>query len=105
MAPVAAGLHSGKVKTDLLRLLQELALRNINELHLEAGFGLNGSFLQAGLVDEIVQYIAPRFLGPGQGLFRLPELDTLPAYVSWAIQSFEQIGQDLRITWVQNNQE
>ncbi|MBU0783953.1 MAG: bifunctional diaminohydroxyphosphoribosylaminopyrimidine deaminase/5-amino-6-(5-phosphoribosylamino)uracil reductase RibD [Gammaproteobacteria bacterium] len=105
VAPIAAGLHAGKVKTDLLRLLQELAQRGVNELHLEAGFGLNGSFLQAGLVDEIVQYIAPRFLGPGQGLFRLPEQDTLPAYVSWAIHSFEQIGQDLRITWVQNNQE
>ncbi|HAV75298.1 MULTISPECIES: bifunctional diaminohydroxyphosphoribosylaminopyrimidine deaminase/5-amino-6-(5-phosphoribosylamino)uracil reductase RibD [unclassified Limnobacter] len=105
VAPVAAGLHAGKVKTDLLRLLQELAQRGINELHLEAGFGLNGSFLQAGVVDEIVQYIAPRFLGPGQGLFRLPELEILPAYASWAIHSFEQIGQDLRITWVQNNQE
>lgn len=86
-------------------MLQELAARGINELHLEAGFGLNGSFLQAGLVDEIVQYIAPRFLGPGQGLFRLPELDALPAYVDWAIHSFEQKGQDLRITWVRNNQE
>ena len=105
VAPVAAGLHAGKVKTDLLRLLQELAQRGINELHLEAGFGLNGSFLQAGVVDEIVQYIAPRFLGPGQGLFRLPELEILPAYASWAIHSFEQIGQDLRITWVQNHQE
>jgi diaminohydroxyphosphoribosylaminopyrimidine deaminase/5-amino-6-(5-phosphoribosylamino)uracil reductase len=105
VAPVAAGLHAGKVKTDLLRLLQELAARGINELHLEAGFGLNGSFLQAGLVDEIVQYIAPCFLGPGQGLFRLPELDALPAYVDWAIHSFEQKGRDLRITWVRNNQE
>ncbi|WP_138518729.1 bifunctional diaminohydroxyphosphoribosylaminopyrimidine deaminase/5-amino-6-(5-phosphoribosylamino)uracil reductase RibD [Limnobacter alexandrii] len=105
VAPVAAGLHAGKVKTDLLRLLQELAQRGINELHLEAGYGLNGSFLQAGLVDEIVQYIAPRFLGPGQGLFRLPELDALPAYVEWTIHSFEQKGQDLRVTWVRTKQE
>lgn len=105
VAPVAAGLHAGKVKTDLLRLLQELAQRGINELHLEAGYGLNGSFLQAGLVDEVVQYIAPRFLGPGQGLFRLPELDALPAYVEWTIHSFEQKGQDLRITWVRTKQE
>jgi diaminohydroxyphosphoribosylaminopyrimidine deaminase / 5-amino-6-(5-phosphoribosylamino)uracil reductase len=105
VAPVAAGLHAGKVKTDLQRLLQELAQRGVNELHLEAGFGLNGSFLQAGLVDEVVQYIAPRFLGPGQGLFRLPELEALPAYVEWTIHSFEQKGQDLRITWVRTNQE
>ncbi|HEX4855220.1 MAG TPA: bifunctional diaminohydroxyphosphoribosylaminopyrimidine deaminase/5-amino-6-(5-phosphoribosylamino)uracil reductase RibD [Limnobacter sp.] len=105
VAPVAAGLHAGKVKTDLLKLLQELAARGVNELHLEAGFGLNGSFLQAGLVDEIVHYIAPRFLGPGQGLFRLPELDALPAYTDWALNSFEQKGQDLRIMWVRNKQE
>lgn len=105
VAPVAAGLHAGKVKTDLLRLLQELAQRGINELHLEAGFGLNGSFLQAGLVDEIVQYVAPRFLGTGLGLFRLPELETLPAYLDWALHSFEKIGRDLRIVWVRSNQE
>lgn len=104
-APVAAGLHSGTVKTDLPRLLQALASRGVNELHLEAGYGLNGSFMQAGLVDEVVQYIAPHFLGPGQGLFRLPELDALPAQVNWAIHSFEQIGRDLRVTWVRPNQE
>jgi len=105
VAPVAAGLHAGKVKTDLLRLLQELAQRGINELHLEAGYGLNGSFMQAGLVDEVVQYIAPRFLGAGLGLFRLPEQEALPATLDWAIQSFEQKGRDLRIVWVRNNQE
>lgn len=105
VAPVAAGLHAGKVKTDLLKLVQALASRGVNELHLEAGYGLNGSFLQAGLVDEIVQYMAPRFLGPGQGLFRLPELEALPAYTEWTLKSFEQIGQDLRIVWVRNNQE
>ncbi|BET25186.1 diaminohydroxyphosphoribosylaminopyrimidine deaminase [Limnobacter thiooxidans] len=105
VAPVAAGLHAGKVKTDLLRLLQELARRGINELHLEAGFGLNGSFMQAGLVDEVVQYVAPRFLGAGLGLFRLPEQETLPATLDWAIHSFEQKGRDLLIVWVRNNQE
>ncbi len=105
VAPVAAGLHAGKVKTDLLRLLQELAQRGINELHLEAGYGLNGSFMQAGLVDEVVQYIAPRFLGAGLGLFRLPEQEALPATLDWAIQSFEQKGRDLRIVWVRNNRE
>lgn len=105
VAPAAAGLLAGKVKTDLLRLLQELAKRGINELHLEAGYGLNGSFMQAGLVDEVVQYIAPRFLGTGLGLFRLPELEHLPEELDWAIHSFEQKGRDLRVVWVRNNQE
>jgi len=105
LAPVTAGAHEGPIKTDLPRLLQELALRGVNELHLEAGYGLNGSFLQAGLVDEVVQYMAPRFLGAGLGLFRLPEMETLPADLDWAIHSFEQKGRDLRIVWVRNNQE
>ena len=105
MAPIAAGLHASKVKTDLPRLLEELAVRGINELHLEAGFGLNGSFLQAGLVDEVVQYVAPRFLGAGLGLFRMTEQETLPTELDWALHSFEQKGQDLRIVWVRNNQE
>ena len=105
VAPVAADLHAGKVKTDLLRLLQELAKRGVNELHLEAGYGLNGSFMQAGLVDEVVQYMAPRFLGSGLGLFRLSEQEALPAHLDWEIHSFEQKGRDLRIVWVRNNQE
>ena len=61
--------------------------------------------MQAGLVDEVVQYVAPRFLGAGLGLFRLPEQETLPATLDWAIHSFEQKGRDLRIVWVRNNQE
>ena len=105
VAPVAAGLHAGTVKTDLHKLLNALADRGINELHLEAGFGLNGSFLQSGLVDEIVQYIAPKFLGPGAGLFRLPELSSLPEKTSWALKSSQAIGNDLRVVWVKQPQE
>lgn len=94
-----------KQKNDLGLLMRELAQRGINELHLEAGFGLNGSFLQAGLVDEVVQYIAPVFLGPGMGLFRLPELEALPAQHDWALHSHEQIGPDLKVVWVRNTKE
>jgi diaminohydroxyphosphoribosylaminopyrimidine deaminase/5-amino-6-(5-phosphoribosylamino)uracil reductase len=105
LAPIAADLNVGPVKIDLSRLLQELALRHINELHLETGVGLNGAFLQAGLVDEIVQYIAPRFLGSGKGLFHLPEIERLPMKLDWRLHSFEQKGSDLRIVWVKNDQE
>lgn len=94
-----------KQKNDLALLLRELAQRGINELHLEAGFGLNGSFLQAGLVDEVVQYVAPVLLGPGMGLFRLPELEALPTQQDWALHSHEQIGPDLKVVWVRNTKE
>ncbi|MDX1669611.1 MAG: bifunctional diaminohydroxyphosphoribosylaminopyrimidine deaminase/5-amino-6-(5-phosphoribosylamino)uracil reductase RibD, partial [Limnobacter sp.] len=86
-------------KTDLNLLLRILAQKEIQELHLEAGFGLNGSFLQAGLVDEIVHYVAPKFLGPGQGLFRLPELSSLPES-EWTVRDTKILGDDVQITWV-----
>ncbi|WP_370263423.1 bifunctional diaminohydroxyphosphoribosylaminopyrimidine deaminase/5-amino-6-(5-phosphoribosylamino)uracil reductase RibD [Limnobacter sp.] len=100
VAPVAAGLHDGPVKTDLHKLLKLLGQRGINELHLEAGFGLNGSFLSEGLVDEVVHYIAPLFLGPGQGMFRLPTLETLPTQTQWALHSHTAMGPDLKMVWM-----
>lgn len=91
-----------KGKTDLALLLSLLAQKNIQELHLEAGFGLNGSFMQADLVDEIVQYIAPKFLGPGQNLFRLPELTQLPTN-HWTPLQVQTLGDDIQITWVKSH--
>ncbi|MCQ8896858.1 bifunctional diaminohydroxyphosphoribosylaminopyrimidine deaminase/5-amino-6-(5-phosphoribosylamino)uracil reductase RibD [Limnobacter humi] len=95
---------ANKPKTDLALLLKQLAERGINEVHLEAGFGLNGSFLQAGLVDEVVQYIAPRFLGPGMQAFRLPELTALPDQTPWQLHSHTSIGPDLKVVWVRSTE-
>ena len=55
-------------KVDLAAMLRDLALREVNEVHVEAGYKLNGSFVQEGLVDELLMYVAPKLLGPGQGL-------------------------------------
>ncbi|MDP2751668.1 MAG: bifunctional diaminohydroxyphosphoribosylaminopyrimidine deaminase/5-amino-6-(5-phosphoribosylamino)uracil reductase RibD [Rhodocyclaceae bacterium] len=67
---------SGKV--DLLALLKTLALRGINEVHVEAGHRLNGALLAEGLVDEFLIYQAPVLLGDlARGMFALPELTTL----------------------------
>lgn len=89
-----------KSKTDLSLLLYKLAEKGVQELHLEAGFGLNGSFLQAGLVDEVVQYIAPRFLGHGLGLFRLQDIESLPESLDWKVRESTILGTDVRITWI-----
>ena len=52
------------------RMMRVLAARDINELHVEAGAKLNGALLDAGLVDEILLYVAPSVLGdPARGLF------------------------------------
>jgi diaminohydroxyphosphoribosylaminopyrimidine deaminase/5-amino-6-(5-phosphoribosylamino)uracil reductase len=57
----------GGSQIDRPALLQALAGREVNEVHVEAGAGLNGALLRAGLVDEIVAYVAPALLGSGLG--------------------------------------
>ena len=55
-------------RVDLAALMQALGARGINELHVEAGGKLNGALLAAGLVDELLLYLAPCLLGdPGAG--------------------------------------
>ena len=59
-------LPDGSGRVDLPALMKVLASRGINELHVEAGAKLNGALLDAGLVDEILLYVAPAVLGdPG----------------------------------------
>jgi diaminohydroxyphosphoribosylaminopyrimidine deaminase/5-amino-6-(5-phosphoribosylamino)uracil reductase len=84
-------------KVDLAGLMQELGRREINELHVEAGFKLNGSLIREGCVDELLLYLAPSLLGDAQGLFNLPELTALEQKKSLAFDSVKQIGDDLRI--------
>lgn len=86
---------SGKV--DLAALIKELGRREINELHVEAGFKLNGSLLREGCVDELLLYLAPTLLGDAQGLFDLPALQDLAGQRRMAFHEVSQIGPDLRI--------
>jgi diaminohydroxyphosphoribosylaminopyrimidine deaminase/5-amino-6-(5-phosphoribosylamino)uracil reductase len=84
-------------KTDLLALLADLARREINELHVEAGEKLNGSLLRAGLVDELLIYMAPRLLGPGRGIAAIEPLGSLADSLDFEIVDVQRVGADLRI--------
>ena len=65
---------------------------------MEAGTKLNGSLLQAGVVDELLVYLAPRVIGDsGRGMFHLPELTDLSHTTALKIREVERIGEDLRI--------
>ena len=81
----------------LAHLLQNLAQREINELHVEAGGKLNAALLQQGLVNEILAYIAPVLLGAGQPLAALPALQNLQQATHWQLQQVTQIGNDARL--------
>ena len=84
-------------KVDLAALVAELARRNVNELHVEAGGKLNGSLIRAGLVDELLLYVAPSLLGPGQPMIELPSIDRLEDRRALAYHRVDRIGDDLRI--------
>ncbi|MGB7543339.1 MAG: bifunctional diaminohydroxyphosphoribosylaminopyrimidine deaminase/5-amino-6-(5-phosphoribosylamino)uracil reductase RibD [Burkholderiales bacterium] len=85
-------------KVELFDLMQELARREFNEIHVEAGAKLNGSLLQAGVVDELLVYLAPSLIGDsGRGMLHLPELTGLSQATPLTIRGVERIGADLRI--------
>lgn len=87
---------SGKV--DLPRMLEELARRGVNELHVEAGFKLNGSLVREGCVDEFLLYLNPSLLGDSaQGMLDLAAPASLDARLKLRLVSLERLGDDLRL--------
>ncbi|WP_307576631.1 bifunctional diaminohydroxyphosphoribosylaminopyrimidine deaminase/5-amino-6-(5-phosphoribosylamino)uracil reductase RibD [Variovorax paradoxus] len=90
---------SGKV--DLAAMLQDLAQRGVNELHVEAGHKLNGSLIREGCVDELLVYLAPKLIGSGlemaSHLHAEGPLTLLAGALPLEFKSVEMLGPDLRI--------
>jgi diaminohydroxyphosphoribosylaminopyrimidine deaminase / 5-amino-6-(5-phosphoribosylamino)uracil reductase len=84
-------------KVDLTAMLTDLAQRGVNELHIEAGHRLNGSFVRSGLVDEYLVYMAPRLLGSGRDLAAFGPLASLADAVALRFTEVTTIGEDLRL--------
>lgn len=94
----------GRIATDaagrlsLPAVLAWLGGEGINEVWTEAGPTLAGALLAAGLVDELVVYLAPRLLGPdARPLAHLPPLAHLADAAPWRVQDMRPIGPDIRI--------
>jgi diaminohydroxyphosphoribosylaminopyrimidine deaminase/5-amino-6-(5-phosphoribosylamino)uracil reductase len=84
-------------KVDLAAMLRDLAVREVNELHVEAGNKLNGSLVREGLVDEFLVYLAPKLLGQGRGMAGFGPLTDLAGAVPLRFLSTGMVGDDLRI--------
>lgn len=85
-------------RVDLIAMLCDLAASGCNEVLVEAGSILNGALLQAGLVDELVLYVAPQLLGNmARGMAQLGELTMLDQRVELEWQDVRNVGKDLRI--------
>jgi diaminohydroxyphosphoribosylaminopyrimidine deaminase/5-amino-6-(5-phosphoribosylamino)uracil reductase len=84
-------------KVDLPELMRELGRRQVNELHVEAGYKLNGSLVRAGCVDELLVYLAPALIGAGQGMFALGPFAQLAHKHELAFTHVAQVGADVRL--------
>ncbi len=82
---------------ELPALLAQLAARECNEVHLEAGARLAGTMLTAGLVDEVLLYQAPLLLGAGAPIAALPAFDAVGQGVRLHWHEVQRIGADVRL--------
>jgi diaminohydroxyphosphoribosylaminopyrimidine deaminase / 5-amino-6-(5-phosphoribosylamino)uracil reductase len=84
-------------KVDLKAMLSDLARREVNEVHVEAGHKLNGSLLREGLVDELLVYLAPKLVGQGRDMASFGPLTDLASALPLDFRSVDPVGPDLRI--------
>jgi diaminohydroxyphosphoribosylaminopyrimidine deaminase/5-amino-6-(5-phosphoribosylamino)uracil reductase len=86
-------------RVDLVATMRELGARGINELHVEAGAGLNGALLAAGLVDELLLYLAPCLIGdPARGVAAFPGgITHLSDRVQLELREVVPVGADWRV--------
>ena len=83
---------------DLSGVLALLAARGCNEVQVEAGPTLCGALFAAGLVDELLLYVAPLLLGDSaRPLLHLPTLDDMTQRWQLRVVDQRQVGADWRL--------
>jgi diaminohydroxyphosphoribosylaminopyrimidine deaminase/5-amino-6-(5-phosphoribosylamino)uracil reductase len=101
---IAMADSAGKV--DLPALFAYLAKeREMNEIHIEAGFKLNGSLLRENCVDELLLYYAPFFMGDGIGMANVLPMNSLNDKHVWVPIDQSLFGSDLRMRLIKNHLE
>ena len=83
---------------DLASVMAVLTALEFNEVLVEAGATLNGALLQAGLIDELVIYMAPHLLGDeAKGLASIGRLTRMDERLNFGISDVRRVGDDLRL--------
>jgi len=91
--PQGSGVH-------LEQVLQVLASKyGVLQAMVEGGAAMHAAFIEASLVDRVVAYVAPTFLGREARLaFNLDGPSTLGDASKWRIADTMLVGSDIRIT-------
>jgi diaminohydroxyphosphoribosylaminopyrimidine deaminase / 5-amino-6-(5-phosphoribosylamino)uracil reductase len=91
-------MSDGFGKIDLAKAIADIGSRGVNELHVEAGARLLGPMIQAGLVDELLVYVAPKILGrDAREMFSLPAPLKLADALQFEFHDVMRIGGDVRM--------
>lgn len=90
-------LPNEQCKVDLAAMMRDLARREINELHVEAGSKLNGSLVREGLVDELLVYLAPKLIGEGRDMLQWGPLAELSEALPLEFTAIDKVGRDVRL--------
>ena len=94
-------LDRNQGETRLQALMSALGKRQINTLWVEAGATLAGALIAENLVDELIIYMAPKLLGDqARDLCHLPNLTQLADAPLWQLQSYEPVGDDLKLIYI-----
>jgi len=97
-ARIAAAPRGASGGLDLRAVLEHLTQLAVNEVWIECGSKLGGAFVDAGLVDELVLYVAPDLLGAdAKGMFEIAPLQSLADRKRWQFADLHRVGRDLRI--------
>ena len=92
-------IESTHNQVNLQQAFSRLAAMQINEVLVEAGSTLNAALLQAGLIDEIIIYMAAKIMGDkARGLFDLKNIISMEQSISLRIADIRAVGDDWRIT-------
>jgi diaminohydroxyphosphoribosylaminopyrimidine deaminase/5-amino-6-(5-phosphoribosylamino)uracil reductase len=86
-------------RVDLHALMQHLAKeKQCNDVLVETGPLLAGAVLRAGVVDELIVYVAPKLLGSeAQALLQLPGIRTLAEGIQLEFLDVAMVGKDCRM--------
>jgi diaminohydroxyphosphoribosylaminopyrimidine deaminase/5-amino-6-(5-phosphoribosylamino)uracil reductase len=94
---VACADNDGRI--DIRALMQHLAQeKQCNEVMVETGPLLAGAVMRAGVVDEVVVYVAPKLLGSdAQALLHLPGIRTLAEGIQLEFLDVAMVGKDCKM--------
>jgi diaminohydroxyphosphoribosylaminopyrimidine deaminase/5-amino-6-(5-phosphoribosylamino)uracil reductase len=79
-------------------VLEELRSLGRQHLFLEGGPTVAAAFLRAGLVDEVVAYVAPKLLGAGLNVVGALDVGSIGEAVDLKLLDLTRLGDDVRLT-------